>query len=121
MTHNEAIILSAYTGFLLVEDFSDVHKFCENLLGRPIFTSELADELVLEEIREKCKPLIIEMQKPKTNYDRIRKMSVEEMAAFITEINIKSNSKLKKGKDNLIAKYLIAVKNKKWLESEVEE
>lgn len=56
-----------------------------------------------------------------TNYEFIKNMDIDEMAAFITKINIKSNSKLKKGKDNLIAKYLIAVKNKKWLESEVEE
>ena len=80
MTHNEAIILSAYTGFLLVEDFSEVHKFCEELLGRPIFTSEFANDFVIEEIREKCKPLIFEMQKPKTNFERIKAMSVEEFS-----------------------------------------
>lgn len=57
---------------------------------------------------------------PKTNYDRIRDMSIEEMAEFITEINIRSNPKLKKSK-NVIAKYIVAVKNKKWLETEVEE
>lgn len=43
MTHKEAVILSAYTGFLLVRDFSDVHRFCEKLLGRAIFTHEFAD------------------------------------------------------------------------------
>ena len=73
------------------------------------------------QFKRKCETSYCKCSLPTTNYDRIRKMSVEEMAAFITEINIKSNSKLKKGKDNLIAKYLIAVKNKKWLESEVEE
>lgn len=115
MTHNEAIILSAYTGFLLVEDFSDVHKFCENLLGRPIFTSEFADELVLEEIREKCKPLIIEMQKPKTNYDRIRNMSIDEMAEFLLKVHC----------DGFVCgtwddgdKFPF---DKEWLETEVEE
>ena len=61
---------------------------------------------------------IIGFTKPKTNFERIKAMSVDEMAAFITKINIRSNPKLKKGKDNLIAKYLIAVKIKKWLESE---
>lgn len=86
MTHNEAIILSAYTGFLLVEDFSDVHKFCEDLLGRPIFTSEFADDIVLEEIREKCRPLLVEMQNPKTNFERIKAMSIEKMADFISDI-----------------------------------
>lgn len=55
-----------------------------------------------------------------TNYEFIKNMDVEEMAAFITAINIKSNPKLKKGKGNAIVKYIMAEKNKKWLESEAE-
>lgn len=55
-----------------------------------------------------------------TNYELIKNMDIEEMAAFITDINIKSNPKLKKGKDNVMVKYIMAAKNKKWLESEVE-
>ena len=55
-----------------------------------------------------------------TNYEFIKNMDIEEMAAFITEVNIKSNPKLKKGKSNAIVKYFIATKNKKWLENEVE-
>lgn len=61
MKKQEAVLISAYTGFLLTKDFSDVHKFCEDVLGRPIFTHEYADEKVQKEIQEKCKPLIIEM------------------------------------------------------------
>ena len=61
MTKKEAVLISAYTGFLLTKDFSDVHGFCEELLGRPIWTHEFADELLHKEIREKCKPQIIEM------------------------------------------------------------
>ena len=61
MTKREAILISAYTGFLLTKDFSDVHKFCEDLLGRPIWTHEFADKTVLNEIKQKCKPLILEM------------------------------------------------------------
>lgn len=58
MTKHEAIVLSAYTGFLLTKDFSDVHKFCESLLGRSIFTHEFADKGIWDEIREKCKPIV---------------------------------------------------------------
>ena len=61
MTHKEAVLISAYTGFLLVPSFADVHKFCEELLGRPILTHEYAFKETHEEIREKCKPMIIEM------------------------------------------------------------
>ena len=61
MTREEAILLSAYTGFLLVQDFSDVHKFCEDTLGRSIWTHEFADQDVQKEIREKLRPQIMEL------------------------------------------------------------
>lgn len=61
MTRNEALLLSAYTGYLLVPDFSDVHEFCERILGRPIYTHEFVDEKIVEEIKEKLKPEIMSM------------------------------------------------------------
>ena len=63
MTKQESILLSAYTGFMLTKDFADVHKFCEELLGRPIFTHEFAFEGTLAQISEKCKPLVLELIK----------------------------------------------------------
>ena len=61
MTLEEAILLSAYTGFLLAPDFSEVHKFCEDTLGRPIWTHEFADRCVQKEIQEKLRPQIMEL------------------------------------------------------------
>ena len=61
MTKNEAVLISAYTKTLLTKDFSDVHKFCEDLLGRPIFTHEFAFDDVWKEIKEKCYPLVLAM------------------------------------------------------------
>ena len=61
MTREEAILLSAYTGFLLVQDFSDVHKFCEDTLGRSIWTHEFADEDVQKEIQDKLRPQIMKL------------------------------------------------------------
>ena len=58
MTKEEGLILSAYTGNLLVPDFADVHEFIEKLLGRPVWTHELRDPLLLKKVREKCKPLL---------------------------------------------------------------
>ena len=59
MTKNEAILISAYTGFLLTKDFNDVLAFCEELLGRQVFSHELAKKEVVEEIRKRCEPMII--------------------------------------------------------------
>lgn len=61
MTKKEAVLVSAYTATLLTNDFADVHKFCEELLERPIFTHEFADKKVWEQIKAKCEPLILEM------------------------------------------------------------
>lgn len=67
MKKQEAILISAFTGFLLTKDFADVHKFCEDLLGRPIWTHEFASRTVQAEIREKCRPLILEMIENETD------------------------------------------------------
>ena len=55
MTKHEAIVVSAYTGFLMC-DFGDVHEYIEKKLGRPILTHEFADKSIWEEIMEKTKP-----------------------------------------------------------------
>ena len=49
------VVLSAYTGILMC-DFSEVHKYIEKLLGRPVWTHELASEALWSEIKEKAKP-----------------------------------------------------------------
>lgn len=46
---------SSYTGILMC-DFSEVHKYIEKLLGRPVWTHELASEALWSEIKEKAKP-----------------------------------------------------------------
>lgn len=58
MTHEERVVVSAYTGFLMCS-FSSMHKYIEDLLGRPILTHELAQDDVRAEIKEKCKPAFL--------------------------------------------------------------
>lgn len=54
MTKREKLIVGAYTGVLMT-DFSDLHEFIEEKLGRPVYTHELADKLVVNEIKEAVK------------------------------------------------------------------
>lgn len=61
MTHEEAIILSAYTGVSLVKDFSEVHEYIEKMLGRAVFPYELVRTEVWYKIREKLWPKVCEM------------------------------------------------------------
>jgi hypothetical protein len=63
ITHEAAVLISAYTGFLLTKNFLDVQEFCEKLLGRPIDIHEFTYESVNKEIKERCKPMILEMIK----------------------------------------------------------
>lgn len=62
MTYKEAVIISAYTGFLMC-DFDDMHKYIEEKMGRPVWTHELGLKEIQNEIRQKCKPEFLELCK----------------------------------------------------------
>ena len=79
MTREEAILLSAYTGFLLVQDFSDVHKFCEDTLGRSIWTHEFADEDVQKEIQDKLRPQIMKLIQSTNALHPVSREQVEKL------------------------------------------
>lgn len=49
MTKQEKLIVTAYTGILMV-DWDEFHKFAEELLCRPIYTHEFDKEEVTNEI-----------------------------------------------------------------------
>lgn len=61
MTTRESVVLSAYTGFMLSKDFGKIHEYIEEILERPVFTHELANEKVHKEIQEKSKKEFIEI------------------------------------------------------------
>jgi hypothetical protein len=61
MTVREATIVSAYTGFL-IGSFSEFHKFVEEIMERPIWTHELMDNKIFNEIQEKAKPYYIKIK-----------------------------------------------------------
>ena len=58
MTKQECAIVMAYTGktMLAGEDFGIFHRYIEKLLGGAVYTHELADIEVWEEIKEKARP-----------------------------------------------------------------
>lgn len=51
MTRKEAIAISAYTGFCFAP-FDEIHQFIEEVLGRPVFTHELARDGILDDVRK---------------------------------------------------------------------
>ena len=54
MTQEERLIVSAYTGVLMT-DWDKVLEYISQVLGKPVFTHELASETVQEEIKEALK------------------------------------------------------------------
>ena len=63
MTKHEAVVIQAYTGIAMLvgDDFQIFTKYCEDLLGHPIFTHEYTD--CEQEIKELSKPDFIEICK----------------------------------------------------------
>jgi len=54
MTKHEKTVVSAYTGILMGQ-FSDLHEYVEKIMGRPVWTHEMANEKIAAEIKEKSK------------------------------------------------------------------
>lgn len=54
MTKRESAIVSAYTG-IFIGNFSDIHEYIENIMGRPVWTHELASKKIMDEIKSRSK------------------------------------------------------------------
>ena len=54
MTKKEAAIVGAYTG-VLMGGCSDLHKYIEAKMGRPVFTHEMASEQFMDDLKKMCK------------------------------------------------------------------
>lgn len=54
MTKREGAIVSAYTGFL-IGDFSEMHKYTEELMGRQVMTLEFADKDFVKKLQNKSR------------------------------------------------------------------
>ena len=70
MTDREKAIVMAYTGACMLtgDKFQIFHKYIEDLMGRPVYTHELAFKAIENEIKEKAKADFIKLcedQEPK--------------------------------------------------------
>ena len=71
MTNKEKAIVMAYTGVTMLtgDKFSIFHKYIQDILGRPVWTHELADSRVWEEIREKSRNDFLALCREETKDD----------------------------------------------------
>ena len=70
MTDKEKAIVMAHTGICMLagEKFGVFHAYIEDILGRPVYTHELATQSISDEIKEKSRDdfikLCMEEQEP---------------------------------------------------------
>ena len=60
MTKQEKLIVSAYTGVLMV-NMDELQTFIEEKLGRPVWTHELASDNVWQELHAALKPEFLKL------------------------------------------------------------
>lgn len=58
MTKQEKLIISAYTSYLMV-NIDEFQAFVESTLEHPIWTHELAEKEIFDELRKKLRPQFI--------------------------------------------------------------
>ena len=92
MTDKEKAVVMAYTGVVMLkgEKFQVFHKYVEDLLGRPVFTHELADEKISAEIKEKSKADFLKLCRETTEESTD---CVDKLDAVIYEAGDKWNRK----------------------------
>lgn len=91
MTDREKAIVMAYTGVTMLsgEKFQIFHEYIEKILGRPVWTHELAVELVWNEIKEKSKDDFLEIcktERPKGEF------TIDELEKWLYEIAYNNNN-----------------------------
>lgn len=55
MTKREGAIISAYTGVMVANSFSDIQEYGDELFGFPTYTHMYGDESFVKALKEKAK------------------------------------------------------------------
>ncbi len=65
MTLKERVIVEAYTGYCMTtgNERNELYKYIADVMGRPIFSHELADEEIISELHDRVKPDFISLCK----------------------------------------------------------
>jgi hypothetical protein len=79
MNKREAAIVSAFTGYLL-GDFSDMHKYAEEIMSGPIWTHQFGDKQFTKKLKAAAKPDYIDLSDNLVETDRIEELEAREQA-----------------------------------------
>jgi hypothetical protein len=60
LTKEQAAIIGAFTGYLC-GPFSDMHEYVEKIMERPVWTHEMGNKEIMEEIKKRAKADFLEI------------------------------------------------------------
>jgi len=75
------VVISAYTGTLLCDDFNDLQVYIEKIMGRPVYTHEMGSQAFMDEVKRKTKDYFTDA------VTRLNKLP--ELEAKVKELEIK--------------------------------
>lgn len=86
MTLKERVIVETYTGVVMTsaEERSETHKYMEELMGRPLFTHELADQSIVEQLKEKSKPDFLTLCITDKEWEELRGKCSELLCIYLS-------------------------------------
>ena len=61
MTKEESLLISAYTGYMICSQFSELHEYIEKVMGAPVFTHQMGSEEFHKVLRDRLQPRILEL------------------------------------------------------------
>ena len=60
LTKEQSAIIGLYTG-IVCGSFGDIHELAEKLMGHPVLSHQFGDALFVDTLKEKVKPLFLEI------------------------------------------------------------
>ena len=85
MTLKERVIVETYTGYCMTsgEEMNEVYKYMQEIMGRPVYTHELASKEIQQELHEKSKEDFVNLcRNQKPDFDA--KNIIEQLDAQIS-------------------------------------
>ena len=97
MTLKERVIVETYTGVCMTsgEERNEVYKYMSELIGRPVFTHELASKEMQDELKSKSKADFISLCSESKSEAEIRNKAIDDFFEELKSYEVDGWLKLK--------------------------
>lgn len=89
MTLKERVIVETYTGICMTsgDERWEVYKYMAEIMGRPVYTHELAEDEIQRELKEKSKPDFVSLCKGENDVKSTSYVDEKNIVAALKIIN----------------------------------